>query len=415
MRKRKTHSHVTIAAMMKLLAMVMLCVSLTACTGPSSKKHVFWPPAPNLPRVQFLKAIKDSNDVVETKKLSLFDMGEKPEEFVGLVKPYGIAVRDGKIYVCDSVGGQVVIIDLPNKKMYRLAGNVNAGRLKKPINVAVDAKGNLYVSDISRQEVLQYGPDGTFLRSYGRELNLTPVDVRVEENFLYVLDKSSSLVKVFDITSGDLLKSIGQNSDPKNSLSLPTNMASDGKGAIYISNFGNARIIKLDRDGNFLMGHGKMGVDFGTFGRPRGIAVDEQGLVYVVDAAAQLVQIFDDKMRLLMYFGAPGTAGSLNIPAGIAVSSENLDYFQSLAEPGFKLEKVVFVVSQVGEHLVNIYGLGKKEGADYDADVKKTLLEIEKKAIEVEKKRKVEEAEKEKNEKGATSVPGAASSTPQER
>lgn len=387
-------------SVLKLLVVTFLCAVVCGCAGPAKVKTVFWPPAPDLPRVQYLKAIKDSSDVRESQKLSILNLGGEAEDFVDIVKPYGVAAAGGKLYVCDTVQAELLIIDIPKKKMGKLAGNVNAGRLKKPVNVAVDRQGNIYVADTSRREVLKYAPDGSYLRSYGSDRDMKPVDVQAQENFLYVLDQSSSQVRVFDAATGQLINSIGRSEDPAKALLGPTNMASDDKGGIYITNFGNGRIIKLDRDGNFLFGYGKLGTSFGEFGRPRGIAVDGDGFIYVVDAAAQNVQMFDDQMRLLMFFGAPGTPGSLNIPAGIAVSTDNLDYYQQLAEPGFKLDKVVFVVSQVGDHKVTVYGLGKKEGLDYEAEVRKALEEQKRRAAEAEEKRLKLQQEKEQKENG---------------
>ncbi|KAA0890348.1 hypothetical protein ET418_11810 [Oryzomonas rubra] len=381
----------------KWVALTLLSIALTACASQSTNKRVFWPAPPDLPRVQFLKSIKDSSDVMESKTLSLLALNSSNgDDFIPVVKPYGIAAGHGKIYICDTVQAEVLIIDLPKKKMTRLPGNINAGRLKKPVNVAVDEQGNIYVADTSRLEVLQYDPEGSFLRSFGSGKDLKPVAVAVEGDFVYLLDQSSSQIHIFDRTSGDYQKSIGRDEDPRRGLSGPTNMAVDGKGALYVSNFGTGKIIKLDRDGNFLMGYGRLGVNFGEFGRPRGVAVDNDGLVYVVDAAAQQVQIFDAQMQLLMFFGAPGTPGSLNIPAGIAVTGDNLDYYQKMAAPGFILDKVLFVVSQVGDHMISIYGLGKKQGLDYDAEYKKALADQEKRAAEaLEKARKAQE-EKEK-------------------
>ena len=57
--------------------------------------------------------------------------------------------------------------------------------------------------------------------------------------------------------------------------------------------------------------------------------------------------------------------------------------------------------------MVGIYGLGKKQGLDYDADVKKALAEIERKTAEAAERRKIEE-EKALKEKAAGRVPEAA-------
>uniref|UniRef100_C6E3E8 NHL repeat containing protein n=1 Tax=Geobacter sp. (strain M21) TaxID=443144 RepID=C6E3E8_GEOSM len=402
-----------VRSVVRMLALVLLSACMTACAGKTAKNSVFWPGAPDLPRIQFLTAFKDSKDVIGEKKLSLLDVGGTPDIFINLVKPYGITSANGKLYICDTLQADVITVDLPNKKMTRLSGNVNAGRLKKPVNVAVDARGNIYVADTSRLEVLQYAPDGSYVRSIGTSKDLKPVDVRVDDLYLYILDGMTSQVHLYDIAGGDYVKSIGRNDDPKRNLAGPTNMALDSKGGVYVSNFGSGRIIKLDRDGNFHLGFGKLGSSFADFTRPRGITVDETGLVYVVDAGAQHVQIFDDRFRLLLLFAGPGTPGSLNIPAGITVSTDNLDYYQTLADPDFKLEKVIFVVSQVGEHKVSVYGLGKKEGIDYAAEEKKTMEDVKKRAAEAaERRRKLEEEKAAKELEGGETKAAAPAPEP---
>ena len=84
----------------------------------------------------------------------------------------------------------------------------------------------------------------------------------------------------------------------------------------------------------------------------------------MVDGGTNVVQMFDDQFRLLTYFGWPGLeTGSLSGPTGIAVTDELVDYYQKFAVPGFKLEKLIFVVNQFGVEFcvppVTIYGLGE--------------------------------------------------------
>ncbi len=68
----------------------------------------------------------------------------------------------------------------------------------------------------------------------------------------------------------------------------------------------NARVQKLDRQGHVLQVIGSLGETLGQMVRPKGIAVDRAGRLYVADAATDSVQIFDPDGRLLLMLGGPG-------------------------------------------------------------------------------------------------------------
>ena len=98
------------------------------------------------------------------------------------------------------------------------------------------------------------------------------------------------------------------------------------------------------------------------FARPKGIAVDRQGLIYVADAATQVVQIFNSEGRLLLYFGQPGasTYGQLVLPASVKVDYDDVSYFEKYVAPGYKCEYLIVVISQFGANKVSVYGFLKK-------------------------------------------------------
>ena len=72
----------------------------------------------------------------------------------------------------------------------------------------------------------------------------------------------------------------------------------------------NFRVQIFDPDGKFLRVFGKLGDSFGQFARPKGIGVDSEGHVYVVDSAFNNVQIFDETGRLLLFLVGLGTRGA---------------------------------------------------------------------------------------------------------
>ncbi len=333
----------------------------TRVSGPSGP--VFFPPAPNPPRVQYLTRISSSRDIDDKQLtgLSLVAVGDtRAEKVKPIIKPFGITFHDRKIYLCDTTAAQVIIIDPARKTFDFLKGNYSFGKLKKPINLELDQEGNLYVADTMRREVLVYGPSGNFLRAYGKSLGMKPVDVAIDGDFLYVLDIKNHEIKILDRRDGKLLRRIGKEAGGKYLLSMPIGLALGPKGSLYVTNMTTGKVVNLDRDGHLLGEFGKLGDGFGQFGRPKGIAVDQQRRIYVVDAAHQNVQIFNRQGRLLMFFGDPGLPfGSLNLPADITVTASGIDLFQKYIDPSFAAENLIFVTSQFGAAKISVYALGQ--------------------------------------------------------
>jgi DNA-binding beta-propeller fold protein YncE len=82
----------------------------------------------------------------------------------------------------------------------------------------------------------------------------------------------------------------------------------------------NFRIQVFDRNGKFLRQIGRHGDGPGAFARPKGIALDSDGHLYVADAAFNNVQVFDAQGRVLMAFGGFGrSSGALSLPLGVFI------------------------------------------------------------------------------------------------
>ena len=75
---------------------------------------------------------------------------------------------------------------------------------------------------------------------------------------------------------------------------------------------GNFRVQEFDNEGEFVREFGSIGRQAGQFARPKGIGVDAEGNIYVVDTAFGNFQIFDPRGRLLLAVGSrastPGPA-----------------------------------------------------------------------------------------------------------
>jgi len=80
----------------------------------------------------------------------------------------------------------------------------------------------------------------------------------------------------------------------------------------------------LGRDGAFRYAVGKIGDSNGDMFRPKGIGVDSEGDLYVVDGLWGVVQVFNRQGELLYYFGKRGThAGEFQLPTGMFIDHDD--------------------------------------------------------------------------------------------
>ena len=358
---------------------LLACLLLAGCAAPDTtckylaKDPIFFPPEPDEPRIQYLTGINSSDDVKIDKKktgISLMVTGaDQANAVVTLGKAYGMAVHKGKIYIAQGSDRRISIIDLVKGTFSEPPGTQSPrGKLAYPINLALDDDDNLYVADTTRREIVVYDAQGNFKTSFGKGFGPKSkiTDVKFYKGKLFALDMGSHLVRMLDRKTGEQLAEFGDTSKLDQRLALPGNFTIDDDGNLYITNIGTNKVVKLDQDGNYLDSFGGVGDQYGQFSKPKGIAVDKDKQIYVVDGGTSIVQLFNDKFRTLTYFGTPGLAyGSLNNPAGVTTSTENIDYFQKFAAPGFKVSHLIYVVSQYGQEFciprISVYGFGQME------------------------------------------------------
>jgi len=373
-------------------AFATLVLLLTACAGSAQKVKdvpMFFPPAPELPRLQYLTSFSGSKDVESQSAFNRFVVGEKQE--TRLDKPYGVAIYDGKIYVCDT-NTTVVVFDLKKKLFANLTGAVGPGKLLQATNISIEPDGTKYVADPGRGQIVVFDRDDQYVKAYGEPGSWRPVDAVTFEDRLYVADVTNGLVRVFDKQSGQSIKTIGDKGEPTEKLDRPTNLAFDRDGYLYVTDVGRFQIVKFDRDGHFTAAFGQPGDGPGHFARPKGIAVDPKGQIFAVDASYNNIQIFNKEGRVLLFFGEGGEKpGNLLLPAKVALDYDNLEYFKEYVQAGFQPEYLVLVTNQFGPHAVNVLAYGYEKGKTYPTD--EELL------------RRLEERRKQEEEKASTEKP----------
>jgi DNA-binding beta-propeller fold protein YncE len=64
--------------------------------------------------------------------------------------------------------------------------------------------------------------------------------------------------------------------------------------SMFVSDgYGNSRVAKFDKDGNFVKAWGERGGQPGNFNTPHSLVVDSNDVIYVADRGNSRIQVFD--------------------------------------------------------------------------------------------------------------------------
>ena len=366
---------------------VALLAGCAAMPSPEQQAEgtSFYPPLPHPPRIQHLKTLAGERDLgVPASEFAKYVLGDE-NRTQQLMQPYGVGLYGGKLYVVDTGAPGLAVFDLVQQR-FEMMNGAPSGRMKRPINITIDDDGTKYVTDTGRDQVLVFDRSDRFVQAYGSQGQFKPVDTAIAGDRLYVTDIQHHQVQVLDKHTGKLLFKFGSAGSKLGELFHPTNIAIGADGDVYVVETSNFRVQQFTAEGKPVRMYGDIGTESGTFSRPKGIALDRNGRIYVGDAAFQNVQIFDSEGRLLLFFGQPGGGvEGLNLPTGIKVDYDNVKYFQSYADPNFKIDYLIFVVSQFGPNKVDVFGYGKMNGMDYAADEAEAARSLAKPAVKSER------------------------------
>ncbi len=336
------------------------CASSSRNTD-ASRSAVFYPAAPSTPRIAYLADISDLHfSSKQPSALEHFLFG--PREATGglISKPFGLAFADGELLVCDTKQRIVHVFDLASGQ-YAALGDSGLGRLSRPVAIALDDAGTRYVADIGRGEIIAFSRANEALRALRPpgDSPFEPVAVACYEGRLYVADRASRRVLVIDPSQGHVVRTLGSR-DTESSSGLPSGLAMDPHGGVWVSDVLHARISHFSERGEWLGSIGHPGDRAGCLARPKHLAVASDGILYVVDAAFQRVQMFDESGQSLMLFGGPGSApGCLTMPAGIAVDASAVPLLADRIPSGFDARYIIFVSDQFGPWRIRIYAFGE--------------------------------------------------------
>ena len=235
---------------------------------------------------------------------------------LGVALAAAVAVFANGASGVSSVGGTITTIAGTGKAGFSGDGGPAArARLKYPTGVAVDPQGSVYIVDQGNSRVRQVSPDGkiTTIAGTGKAgfsgdggpatsaRLMTPQGVAADgQGNVYIADYGNHRIRKVSadgrITTFAGTGKKGFSGDRGSAvaakLDYPQGVAVDGKGNVYIADTGNSRVRKVTADGKIMTfaGTGSTGLsrDGGpatsaTLFRPTGVAVDEDGNVYIAD------------------------------------------------------------------------------------------------------------------------------------
>jgi sugar lactone lactonase YvrE len=277
--------------------------------------------------------------------------------------PYGMVLdAQGNLYIADSDNNRVLEYDSPlttdlvADRVFGQPdftsnaannGGVSASSLYRPTDVAVDQQGNLYIADTWNNRVLKYDSplttDASADRVFGQpnftaniannggisasslntpaglafdsQGNLFIADLNNHRVLGYALSLGISANAVYLIGQPDFTTNTANNGGISASrLNSPAELVLDSQGNLYISDFGNHRVLEYDGPVASLMAADRVfgqpnftsnasnngGVSANSLSYPYGLAVDASGSLLVADS---------NNHRLLVY-NAPLTTNS---------------------------------------------------------------------------------------------------------
>lgn len=264
----------------------------------------------------------------------LVDFVAGPPEYKQMVRPYGVAVDSrGRVIVSDpGITGIHVFDPAKNKYKFLQHGGDPDYAMVEPQCVAVDAKDNIYVTDSKAGKVFVFDAEGKYRGVFG---NLpggegffkrpTGIAIDPETQQIYVSDTLRDRIYVLD-PDGTVLRTIGQRGQGDGEFRYPTELLMKD-GILAVVDAMNFRVQMFGRQGNFLAAIGDAGNAVGYVFRPKGIGLDSEGHIYLVEGAWGRVQVFDREGRLLYLFGNRGTRlGEFQLPSGLFIDRKDRVY-----------------------------------------------------------------------------------------
>ena len=213
-----------------------------------------------------------------------------------MMMPTDVAVHSrGQVFVADGANDRIVRFDAAGQVLPAIQANFS-----RPTGIFVDADDRLWIADTGHHRVLKLSPAGTIdlaldLPPAG-SLAAEPTDLLLTRDAarLYVVDKDNHRVLARDQKSGGW-KTLGSSGRALGQFQYPFMIALGAEDHIYVTEAIGARVQAISPAGRWAGQISRFGVELGELYRPKGIAADHRGRLFVSDSTLGVIQVFDSR------------------------------------------------------------------------------------------------------------------------
>jgi sugar lactone lactonase YvrE len=179
-------------------------------------------------------------------------------------------------------------------------------KLDQVSGVTINSSGEIFIFHRGERPIIAMDKAGKFLRTFGEGtksahgLRCDPADN------IWATDVVNHTVTQF-APDGKVLMTLGEKGvegEDEKHFNKPTDIAFAPDGNFFVSDgYGNARVVKFDKSGKFLLAWGKKGTSEGEFNTPHAVRLDSKGNLFVGDRENDRVQVFDQNGKFIRSFG----------------------------------------------------------------------------------------------------------------
>ncbi len=248
----------------------------------------------------------------------------------GLIGPRGIAINQKNEVIVSANGEHRIYVFNSHAEKLLSFGTRGSGegQFQGPLGIAVDNQGNILVADRDNHRIQKFTAEGKFLRAVGSHgfgaMNFCfPYGIAFNaiSKKVYVLDALKHHVQVLN-SNLNFSSVFGTSGEGEGEFKQPCDIACDSKGRVYIVDCESHCIHIFAANGQFLKELGRHG---GALNRPMCVAVDISDMVYVSDSGKCCVSVFTSEGQLVKAVGREGKGnGEFVSPGGVAVDNNGV-------------------------------------------------------------------------------------------